>query len=105
MSEKKSQTKISHNYRCGLNVFVKPGSAAEEKIHRKAGLQFERISDEARVSGTPPTPHHDLVFRGGKALPHLSYVNFYVAGVTWDPSDIQNIDKALNGAMSHQGLN
>jgi hypothetical protein len=105
MSKKKSQTKVSHNYCCGLNIFVKPGSAAEEKIHRKAGLHFKRISDEARVAGIPPTPHHDLVFRGGKTLQHLNYVNFYVAGATWNPSDIQNIDRALAGAMSDQGLN
>jgi hypothetical protein len=100
-----AQNRVSHRYRAALNVCVKGTSKAEALVHRDTGLHITRISDTARVAGLPPTPEHDLVFRGGKSLPHLSYVNFYVGGSAWNSQDVMKIDKALAAAMSDPGLN
>ena len=32
-------------------------------------------------AGLPPSPDHDLVFRGGKTIANLVFTNFYVGGV------------------------
>jgi hypothetical protein len=111
MSNKTSQSKVKHSYQSALSIFVKGASKAEGIVHRNSGLHFRRISGEARLAGIPATPHHDLVFRGGRTLPHLTYVNFYVADKTdagapaWDANDIHNIDSSLALAMSDKGLN
>lgn len=101
----KRNGRIKHRYHSGLNIFVRPGSAAESKIHRKAGLLFHRVGGEARVAGISATPAHDLVYRGGRTIPQLAYANFYVAGPGWDAGDVQNIDRALAAAMSDARLN
>jgi hypothetical protein len=52
------------------------------------------------------SPKQDLIFHGGKIIPNLNFVNFYVAGETaWIASDIKNIDHALAAAMSDKNLN
>lgn len=53
----------------------------------------------------PPTLAHDLIFHGGKTIKDLTYTNFYVGADAWDPSDIRNIDRALDAAMSEPTLN
>lgn len=51
-------------------------------------------------------PAHDLKFRGGRTIPHLSYMNFFVGGSgAWDPSDVNNINSTLSKAMSDSKLN
>jgi hypothetical protein len=56
----------------------------------------------------PPVPEEDLVFRGGKVIPNLSFKNFYI-GTYWQSdvgdSDRININKALRAAMSDERLN
>jgi hypothetical protein len=55
--------------------------------------------------GLPETPEHDLLFHGGKIIPDLTYTNFYVSESSWTQSDRDNIDKALEGAMTDERLN
>jgi hypothetical protein len=56
--------------------------------------------------GIAPTPDHDLIYRGGKIIPNLTFTNFYVGGEqAWQPSDMQSIDAALAAAMSDRDLN
>ena len=52
-------------------------------------------------------PHRslNLVNKGGKTIPNLSFRSFYIAGASWAASDIQNIDTALSGAMADPHLN
>src|SRR5947207_9701992 len=84
-----------------MRVVVKKGTKAAERYSRAIGLNPEAIAP-----GLKPTPANDLIFHGGKTIPNLSFVNFYVAGEKgWNSSDIQNIDRALSAAMSDRNLN
>src|SRR5579859_2420606 len=47
----------------------------------------------------------NLVNKGGKTIPNLSFRSFYIAGASWADSDIQNIDTALSAAMADPHLN
>ena len=47
-----------------------------------------------------------MIFHGGHTIADLVFTNLYVGGAAaWKASDIQNIDKALSGAMSDVDLN
>jgi hypothetical protein len=56
----------------------------------------------------PPQPREDLVFRGGRTLPQMSYKTFYV-GADWatgaQASSRTNLDAALAAAMTDPALN
>lgn len=86
-----------------MNVYVHRGSAAERKYRAVAGVPG--LMPEESVQGLPSTPTHDLLFHGGKTIRNLTYTNFYVGADAWDQSDIQNIDRALDAAMSEPTLN
>src|ERR1700692_1945085 len=55
--------------------------------------------------GFKPHKALNLVNKGGKTIPNLSFRSFYIAGASWAASDIQNIDTALSGAMADPHLN
>jgi hypothetical protein len=55
--------------------------------------------------GFTPRKSLNLKFLGGRIIPKLSFRSFYLGGPKWSDSDIQNIDKALSGAMSDPHLN
>jgi hypothetical protein len=63
------------------------------------------MEPEQIAPGLPPSPAHDLVFHGGKTIATLTFTNFYIAGDSWQASDIQNIDSALAAAMTEPTLN
>ena len=87
-----------------MRVFVRPNSRAEELRHPRA--KQRRPSREALAPGLRPAPEHDLKFRGGRTIPQLSYLNFYVGGrAAWAQSDVDSIDSALAAAMSDSRLN
>jgi hypothetical protein len=86
-----------------LNVFLLRGSTAEFKYRSLGGVP--ELKPEAIAPGIPTTPAHDLIFHGGRTIADLSFVNFYVAGGSWQQTDIQNIDRALSAAMSDPALN
>lgn len=84
-----------------LRVVAKWGSKAAQRFANVAAPIAEVLAPGFTVD-----PANDLVFRGGRTIQDLSFINFYIAGQTaWAPSDMQNIDQALAAAMSDQGLN
>jgi hypothetical protein len=94
-------------YAAAMNVVVRPGSRAEQKCRWRAGLDGREIAETgALAGGLRPRPDHDLIFRGGKLIPDLTFANFFVGGEdAWDPDDRRNIDDKLAAAMSDRRLN
>jgi hypothetical protein len=90
-----------------MNVQVKKGSPAETFYRSKAGLPGGKAMLPAEIApGIGASPAHDLVFRGGKTVPHMTYTNLFVGGQqSWNPTDITRIDQALAAAMTDQHLN
>ncbi|HEY1939329.1 MAG TPA: hypothetical protein VGJ33_15480 [Candidatus Angelobacter sp.] len=83
-----------------MRVFVARGSKAEKSIRSRLSMPT------VRAPGLPSTPKHDLIFHGGKTIPDLIFVNFYVGGASaWNPNDIQSINDSLSAAMSDKDLN
>lgn len=82
-----------------LRVVARPQSEAARFYRRAIGRP------EAIAPGIAPHPEFDLVNHGGKTIPSLTYVNFYLGGTAWAGADAQSIDRALAGAMGDSGLN
>jgi hypothetical protein len=89
-----------------LKSALRRGSAADRKHRSRAGRIGQPPRQAQIVAGIAPTPNEDLKYRGGKTIPHLTYINIYVGGRdAWSESDRKNIDWALNGAMTDPHLN
>ncbi|MFO1020432.1 MAG: hypothetical protein U0903_07020, partial [Planctomycetales bacterium] len=87
------------------SLVAKDSKAAKRQM-AAAGLPGQEPSRDQIADGINPTPSEDLKYRGGKTLPHLSYVNLYVSGDTaWKQEDMQNIEHAIAAAMTDQHLN
>jgi hypothetical protein len=84
-----------------LNVSFRHGSPSERIFRQRTGLPVAA----AIAPGAKPTPAHDLHFHGGKTIPDLHFMNFYVGGDVWPPDDVTNIDKSLAAAMADADLN
>jgi len=82
-----------------LRVMVRPQSEAAAVYRRAIGRP------DAIAPGIAPHPEFDLVNHGGKTIPSLTFVNFYLSGAPWPPTDRESIDAALESAMSDSGLN
>jgi hypothetical protein len=96
-SRKKSSMRI-------MRVYVRPNSPGEKMRHPMAGTARPSAADLA--GGLTPHPEHDLRFRGGRTIPHLNYINFFVGGSgAWNASDVSNINSTLSKAMSDSKLN
>lgn len=55
--------------------------------------------------GFSATPDHNLVYNGGKTIPDLRYVMFYLGGVdSWIASDYGSINTNLSAALSDPAL-
>ena len=89
------------------NVIVAPGSPAEAESLAKAGQPPRPdVSPEVIAGGIPRSPQHDLIFNGGKTIPHLTFTNLFVGGqAAWKAADIEQIDTALAAAMNDVRLN
>src|SRR5947209_1804422 len=73
-----------------LNVVVAPGSSAEREY-------------EAIAPGFRPQSSEDMQFYGGRTLPRLAFVTYYLGA--WSAADATAIDHALAGAMEDPRLN
>jgi Dyp-type peroxidase family len=104
---KESDEYTENDYAGIMYVTVAPGTQAEKIYRSRAGIDpRERIQSGELVVGLPPSPQHDLVFRGGRTIPNLAFTNFFVGGTqAWQQSDVDNIDRALSAAMSDRRLN
>ncbi len=81
-----------------LRVIARPDSNASRAYRKAIGRP------EAIAAGIGPKPEFDLADHGGKKIPSLTYVNYYL-GSSWAASDRQAIDAALASAMTDSGLN
>jgi hypothetical protein len=100
----KSSSYSGQNPPVCMKVFVRPGSNAHKLRSPRAGRGRPKTGEIA--AGLQPDPSRDLKFRGGKTIPHLKYMNFYVGGkASWEQSDADSIDTALANAMSDSRLN
>ena len=84
-----------------MSVTVRRGSRAHAKYR---SLVSSKASATAGVAGIPGTPSHDLVYMGGRTIPDLMFKTLYIAGATWDSTDIRNIDQSVAAALSDPGL-
>src|SRR5579863_4506031 len=98
---------MAKDHKWSMNVVVARGSLAESITRKWTAAPMGAIAEPgALAGGIPATPDHNLVFRGGKTIPHLNFANFYVGGqAVWDAADVANIDKALKAIMSDRRLN
>lgn len=82
-----------------LRVVARPQSEAATVYRRAIGRP------EAIALGVAPHPEFDLVNHGGKTIPSLTFVSFYLGGGAWPADDRKSIDAALEAAMADSGLN
>lgn len=100
----RSTSQTSQHGPSAMRVVVRQNSPAEKARHPRAG--GPRLSADVLATGFPPTPQHDLRFRGGRTIAQLSYINFFVGGApSWSQSDVDSINAALSGAMADRRLN
>jgi hypothetical protein len=89
-----------------MRVQVAPGSEAEYRHFRNAlrrsGEKFQR---EALAAGISASPQDDLVFRGGKTLPHMGFQNIYLGHPNdFASGDVESIDGAITRLMRDEQL-
>jgi hypothetical protein len=84
-----------------MRIVAAGGTKAEGRARARA-----RLLPAALAPHLPPTQAHDLIFHGGRTLSNLLFFNFFVGGqAAWVKSDIDNINGALDSAMSDRDLN
>jgi hypothetical protein len=76
-------------------VRAHPAAVELLKAKRKGGPRI--------AHGFKPNASLDLQYFGGRTLPALQFTSFYLG--QWAQSDIDNIDRALSGAMADPKLN
>jgi hypothetical protein len=98
---------MANGHKWSMNVVVARGSLAESISRKWAEAPMGVIAEPGAIAGgIPATPDHDLVFRGGKTIPQLSFANCYVGGkAIWNGSDVANIDTAIKAIMTDRRLN
>ncbi len=81
---------------------TRPGSPAE-RVYRS---RLAKNSAIASATGAVPGQSRKLIYRGGKTLRDLAYVNLYLGGEDqWKQSDVLKIDKSIQAAMTDARLN
>jgi hypothetical protein len=75
-----------------LNVVLAPGSPAEAAY-----------TSAILAPGFQPEPSLDLVYFGGKTIPHLTYACAYLG--SWDDGERRSLDETLAAAMTDPYLN
>jgi hypothetical protein len=88
-----------------LNVVLGPDSAAHRKVAPATPAPSEAAPDANLAEGFQPQPGWNLRDFSGKTISDLTFVNRYVDGVAaWRQSDMQNIDHALQAALTDAAL-
>lgn len=79
-------------------------SASTPTLH---SVERYASAEAENPAGTTPFAAHDLVYRGGKTLPSLAYVNLYLGGepAGWTLSEVDRIEGSLAAALNDQQLN
>jgi hypothetical protein len=89
-----------------MRVQVAPGSEAEYRHYRNALRRSgDRFKREALAAGVSSSPQDDLIFRGGKTLPHLAFQNIYLGrAIDFASGDVESIDNAITRLMRDERL-
>jgi hypothetical protein len=99
---------MTPNYRVArpMRIQARKGSCAEEQYFRNASLPGGAWPmPKAIAPGVDPLPLEDLIFHGGKTVPHMQYQNVYCGSAAdWLESDITSIEAAIGNAMRDRRL-
>ena len=89
-----------------MRVQVAPGSEAEYRHYRNALRRSgERFRREALAAGVSASPQDDLIFRGGKTLPHMAFQNIYLGHPNdFAHGDFESIDNAITRLVRDERL-
>jgi hypothetical protein len=89
-----------------MRIQVAPGSEAEYRHYRNAVRRSgECVTREALAAGVSASPQDDLVFRGGKTLPHLAFQNIYLGHPSdFAAGDVESIDDSITRLMRDEQL-
>jgi hypothetical protein len=89
-----------------MRVQVAPGSEAEYRHYRNAVRRSgECVQREALAAGVSASPQDDLIFRGGKTLPHLAFQNIYLGHSSdFASGDVESIDDSIARLMRDEKL-
>lgn len=89
-----------------MRVQVAPGSEAEYRHYRNAVRRSgDRFRREALAAGVSASPQDDLIFRGGKTLPHMAFQNVYLGHPSdFAAGDVESIDNAITRLMRDERL-
>ena len=89
-----------------MRVQVSPGSEAEYRHYRTLVRRSDRkVQREALAAGVSASPQDDLIFRGGKTLPHMGFQNVYLGRSSdFAPGDVESIDDAITRLMRDEQL-
>lgn len=81
-------------------------SAQSKELPHAAAVHPESVA-EGLLAGSDATSGQDLVYRGGKILQNLSYVNLYVGGEAagWNLDDVEKIEWATEQSLQDPHLN
>ncbi len=93
-----------------MRVMVAPGSKAEAFCRKyRTTVHAGPIplpQAEAIAPGFSPRPELNLSDHGRKIILDMGCINLFLGGpASWDPSDINNIDRHLSAAMADKRLN
>jgi len=89
-----------------MRVQVAPGSEAEYRHYRTAARRSGRdVQREALAAGISASPKDDLIFRGGKTLPHMAFQNIYLGHPSdFAKRDVESVDDAIARLMRDERL-
>jgi hypothetical protein len=90
-----------------MRVQIRPGSPLAKYRYATTGLTGrQRAVATAIASGISPSPLDDLIYHGGKVVPHMVFQNVYLGGLdSWVTADMERIDEAIDLAMTDRRLN
>lgn len=90
-----------------INATLGRGTHAERVYRARAATSPElasTLSRRALARGFEPTREHDLLYFGGRIIPHLTVETVYLGGGAWSASDRENIDLAMEVSLTDPGL-
>ncbi|WP_250532328.1 hypothetical protein [Caballeronia sp. ATUFL_F1_KS39] len=90
-----------------MRIQARAGSKVEQAYFAKSGLPgLDWPMPRAIAPDIAPAPMEDLIFHGGKVVPHMEFQNIYLGGTgSWTQSDVQFIDDTIQHAMEHKQMN
>lgn len=89
-----------------MRIQARKGSAAERRYFERSALPQVWAMPKAIAPGISPSVMDDLIYHGGKVVPQMQFQNVYLGGAaSWQASDIESIDSAINRAMTDRRMN